>query len=273
MAHLITTALRSASLLAQVLVLSVAATGCTTEVVDEEAEGEDQAAAVADCTELAGDGCEPGESQGCDSGVQNVSGPGNYPGEQICEVVGECETKWGYCAYNTPLVLSFENGPVELVADATHTFDINGSASIITDWPSSETPWLAIDHDGNGRIDDGTELFGSMSALKSGLRASNGFVALRELDANADGRITADDAGFDRLLIWSDRDADRVSSQGELAPIAARSLVSIDLDYTSDPRCDARGNCEVERAEFRYVDAHGAVRTGTVIDIHLAAQR
>jgi len=40
-----------------------------------------------------------------------------------------------------------------------------------------------------------------------------------------------------------------------------------------DPRCDARGNCEVERATFRFRDAAGREHTGAVVDVHLAAQR
>jgi hypothetical protein len=107
-------------------------------------------------------------------------------------------------------------------------------------------------------------------------RAPDGFAALRELDADGDGRITPADPGFSRLLVWSDRDGDRRSSADELAPASAASaceLLSIDLDYTSDPRCDARGNCEVERASFRYRDAAGVVRTGAVVDVHLRVQR
>jgi hypothetical protein len=49
-------------------------------------------------------------------------------------------------------------------------------------------------------------------------------------------------------------------------------IVSIDLDFVTDPRCDERGNCEVERAAFRFRDAAGVERTGAVIDVHLAAQ-
>jgi hypothetical protein len=63
----------------------------------------------------------------------------------------------------------------------------DGTMSVITDWPTSTTPWLALDRNGNGRIDDGGELFGSATLLRSGEPASNGFVALRELDSN-DGR-------------------------------------------------------------------------------------
>jgi hypothetical protein len=173
----------------------------------------------------------------------------------------------------TPLVLSFDGAPVEYLRDQEHTFDLHGDASEIADWPTARTPWLALDRDGDGRIADGSELFGSMTVLSSGERAPNGFAALRELDADGDGRITPDDPGFARLLVWTDSDGDRRSSPGELVPASAWGLRSIDLDYTVDPRCDARGNCEVERATFRWRDGAGVERTGAVVDVHLAAQR
>jgi hypothetical protein len=69
------------------------------------------------------------------------------------------------------------------------------------------------------------------------------------------------------------RDGDRRSTPDELVPAASIGLVSIDLDYAVDPRCNARGDCEVERASFRYTDASGVTRTGAVVDVHLPAQR
>ncbi len=150
---------------------------------------------------------------------------------------------------------------------------MNGAASQVIDWPTARTPFLAIDRDGDGRIADGSELFGSMTVLSSGERAPNGFAALRELDTDGDGHITPADAGFSRLLVWSDRDGDRRSTPTELAPATRWELLSIDLDVAVDPRCDDRGNCEVERASFRYRDAAGVVRTGAVVDVHLPAQR
>jgi hypothetical protein len=71
---------------------------------------------------------------------------------------------------------------------------------------------------------------------------------------------------------WSDRDGDRRSTPGELVPVAQTGIVSIDLRYVSDPRCDGHGNCELERAPLVYRESSGVVRTGWVIDIHLAAQ-
>jgi hypothetical protein len=74
-------------------------------------------------------------------------------------------------------------------------------------------------------------------------------------------------------LVWADRDGDRASSASELSSAASWGLVSIDLAYTVDARCDDRHNCEAERATFRFRDASGVERAGAVIDVHLASQR
>jgi hypothetical protein len=105
--------------------------------------------------------------------------------------------------------------------------------------------------------------------LSSGERAENGFIALRELDTDRDGQLTPADAGWSQLRLWNDGDADRVSSSSELSPLGARRLVSIDLGYAVERRCDDHGNCEVERAGFRYVDESGVEKSGVIIDVHL----
>jgi hypothetical protein len=192
----------------------------------------------------------------------------------FCGLVAPCVTQWVENAFcTTPLVLSFQGEPVEFLVDAAHGFALTATQSQVTDWPSARTPWLALDRDGNGSIDDGGELFGSMTVLSAGRRALNGFEALRELDANGDGRITPEDPAFDRLLIWADRDGDRRSSRAEMAPLSTWGVVAIDLVYVLEPRCDARGNCEVERAAFRYRGGDGRERVGAIVDVHLTAQQ
>jgi hypothetical protein len=219
----------------------------------------------AECTEYKGD-CQPGDSRACADSTPPI--------DQACHVdVESCTTWWDSNDCNTPLVLSFDGAEAEFATDATRAFDVNGASSQVTDWPTAKTPWLALDRDGSGAIEDGRELFGSLSPLAAGGRAQNGFVALRELDENGDGRITAEDPGFAKLVVWSDRDADRASSPRELSSAAAWEIVSIDLAYVSLPRCDARGNCGVERAAFQYRDEAGALRTGEVIDVRLPPQR
>jgi hypothetical protein len=173
---------------------------------------------------------------------------------------------------NTPLVLAFESEAVAYTSEMTGSFDLSREGmSAVTDWPTAKTPWLALDRNENGQIDGAAELFGSASKLSDTAFAPNGFVALRLLDDNGDRVLDAADPGFARLLLWSDKDASRSSDSAELTPAASR-LLSIDLSYSADPRCDERGNCEVERAGFRYLDASGKERTGAVVDVHLRTQ-
>ncbi len=108
--------------------------------------------------------------------------------------------------------------------------------------------------------------------MASGRRALNGFEALRELDSNGDGVISSTDDAWSELKAWSDADGDRVGTDLELQGLAEFGLQRIELDYRVDRVCDARGNCEVERAAFVFVDATGRERQGEVVDVHLAAQ-
>jgi hypothetical protein len=286
----------SGLVLAAVLVLGAPALGCTATVVSGSTSNPEEtggggggtggngAGGDAACTEYDGP-CTPGQTLSCGGGFGSGSGTGGgtggggppvFPeGSQGCLVEpGTCMSYWDPTGCDTPLVLSFDGAPVEYLTDRDHAFDLNGTRSQLTDWPTARTPWLATDRDGNGSIDDGSELFGSMTVTSGGRRAPNGFAALRELDADGDGRITPADPGFSHLLVWADRDGDRRSTAGELASASSWELLSIDLDYRADaPRCDARGNCEVERAAFHYRDAAGVIRTGAVVDVHFATQR
>ena len=211
-----------------------------------------------------------GEFRGCELGNDM---PGTPTGGQTCQTDNNGELHWVECSANgsaasTPLVLSFDGAPIAFKS-SDRAFAINGTMSVATDWPTSRTPWLALDRNSNGAVDDGGELFGSATLLKSGERASNGFIALRELDTDGDGELTPADAGWSQLRLWNDSDSDRVSSGAELTGLGARRLVSIDLGYAVEKRCDDRGNCEVERAGFRYVDEAGVEKSGVVIDVHL----
>lgn len=80
------------------------------------------------------------------------------------------------------------------------------------------------------------------------------------------------DARFADLVLWSDHDGSKTSTLAEMEPLAVRGVLSIELSYDIDRRCDDRGNCEVERASFTFIDRGGEVRNGDIIDVHLACQ-
>jgi hypothetical protein len=210
--------------------------------------------AKASCAELTAFTMQTENDEGCPVG-----------GDPTSECMSGC---YGTMGCYTPLVLSFEGAAVTFAHDA-HAFDFRLGMSVATDWPTAATPWLALDRNGNGAIDDASELFGSASPLAAGGVASNGFQALADFDSNGDGRITPDDEVWSRLLVWSDRNGDRVSTRDELSPLDRFGIVSIDLGYARVPRCDDRGNCEVERASFHYRASATDERQGVVVDVHL----
>jgi hypothetical protein len=206
-------------------------------------------------------------------GVVGSCHPGDtLPTPNYCNYAVSCILgggSWDYPGCGTPLVLSFSGQPVAFT-QAAGDFDLFGQeATVATRWVSAATPWLVLDRDGDGAIDDGRELFGSMTARGDGSRAPNGFAALAELDDDGDGAITPRDPAFVRLALWRDADQDRRSDPRELTTLRDEGIVAIELGYRTDRRC-IDGDCEVERAGFVYRDARGVEHRGEVVDVHLA---
>ncbi|MEO4049038.1 hypothetical protein AAFN46_18375 [Pseudomonas sp. CAU 1711] len=96
-----------------------------------------------------------------------------------------------------PLVLDLAgNGFATRGLDDPVRFDLDGDGRIDRiSAPSGDDALLALDRNGNGRIDDGRELFGDQHG------AANGFAELAKFDDNGDGRIDARDAVFGRLRL------------------------------------------------------------------------
>jgi hypothetical protein len=211
--------------------------------------------------------CMPGESRSC--GLEEEFGDI----QQACVVV-DGVPQWSEFDCDTPLVLSFDGGPIEMAAEtvaSSASFDISGTGMCpSTDWPAARNPWLAIDLDKNGVIDAGHELFGSGSMLDSGRHAKHGFMALAQLDSDGDGKITPADERFAELLVWRDEDGDKQSQPWELTTLADEGVLSIELGFSVVERCDERGNCGRERARFEFADRSGRVQVGEVVDLYLA---
>ncbi len=93
-----------------------------------------------------------------------------------------------------PLVINLD-GNVASVSDQKIRFDIDGDGEIDTVNQLREgSGYLALDRNGDGVINDGTELFGA----KSG----DGFADLTEFDKDGNGWIDEDDEIWDKLKIW-----------------------------------------------------------------------
>jgi hypothetical protein len=134
-----------------------------------------------------------------------------------------------------------------------------------TAWTAAGTDdaWLALDRDGDGRIGDGTELFGDKTP-QAPSPAPNGFLALAEFDGwgrggNADGRIDQLDVGYYALRLWLDSNHDGVSAPGELHALASLGVASVSLEFRESRRRDRHGNWFQYRAR---VEAAGGARVG-----------
>ncbi len=105
-------------------------------------------------------------------------------------------------------------------------------------WAAADDGLLVIDRNGDGTINDGSELFGSSFVLADGSTAENGFVALASLDSNGDGSIDQADDGFAALQVWRDLNQDGVSQADELFNLSALNIVSLSVRSSSSTEMD-----------------------------------
>ncbi|MGQ0685617.1 calcium-binding protein [Bradyrhizobium sp.] len=163
-----------------------------------------------------------------------------------------------HLAMRDPIILDLNGDGIQLtsLAGSSVHFDYAGDGfAERTGWVSPNDGILAIDLNGNGKIDDGLELFGSPT--------QDGFAILEKLDTNADGVIDALDAGFDNLLVWRDLNQNGMSDSGELQSLAEAGIASISL-HTQKLNGTNAGNSLGYEATFTRTDA----TTGTAETVY-----
>ena len=107
----------------------------------------------------------------------------------------------------SPLVVDLDGDGVETVTAEGGVYfdhDANGFKEN-SGWVGQDDGILVRDINGNGIIDNGTELFGNNSVLSSGEKAVNGFEALKDLDDNNDGIFDRNDKAWNEVKIWQDK--------------------------------------------------------------------
>jgi len=157
-----------------------------------------------------------------------------------------------------PLVVNY-GGTAASLSGEKFEFDLtmDGTMDLLASLGEG-SGFLALDKNGDGKINDGSELFGP----KSG----NGFGELREYDLDRNGWIDEADEVFSKLLIWSkDKNGnDQLFTLKELG-IGAIYLGDIDTEFSlSDSSSQTLG---VMRSTSFFLKENGGAGTISHVDL------
>ena len=131
------------------------------------------------------------------------------------------------CNVSDPIVVDLDGDGLELLPISQGTnFDLyaTGSRQAVA-WVAPDDALLVMDRNGNGLIDNGSELFGNLDGIHR-----DGFSHLADLDSNRDGVLTAQDAEFAKLALWKDANSNGTTEAGELAFLNQINAGTIHLD-------------------------------------------
>ena len=171
-----------------------------------------------------------------------------------CEAGASCTPDGWECNPNSPIIIDTRGEGFHLT-DVLHGVKFAffpGKPAVQMSWtdPAFSNGFLVLDRNGDGTINDGTELFGNLTPQPRSSKP-NGFLALAVFDepangGNGNGFIDPGDAVYDRLRVWIDANHNGISEPSELHTLKELGIVRIGLKYRSSGYVDEFGS------RFRY---------------------
>lgn len=169
--------------------------------------------------------------------------------------------KMGDAARKTdPLVINF-NGTAAQLSDQRFAFDLNsdGNKQQINA-PTSGSGFLVLDKNGDGKINNGGELFGPSTG--------NGFGELAKYDSDHNGWIDENDAIFKQLKVWT-KDAAGKDTLSSLSAVGVGAISLNALDTPFDIKTASNQLLGSVRSSSVALNENGSV--GSVQQIDLTA--
>ncbi len=157
-----------------------------------------------------------------------------------------------------PLALDLDGNGIRTIAANQFSgslFDHDGDGiRTASGWVGKEDGLLVYDRNGDGIINNGSELFGDATRLKNGGTAEHGFAALADLDDNGDGKIDAADKAFSSLRVWRDLNQDGISQEGELLTLEQAKVRSLSTQFRNTNRSLGDGNTLAQEGSYTTTD-------------------
>jgi VCBS repeat-containing protein len=162
-----------------------------------------------------------------------------------------------------PVVLDLDGDGVEFLGITSGvTFDYHGDGSAeSTAWVGSDDGLLALDRNGDGIVNDGSEIV----FARDGLTDLQGLAA--DYDSNRDGVLDANDVDFAKFGVWQDANSNGITDAGEYRSLSDAGIVSIGLVSDGIAYSTANGSVSVA-GQSVYAKADGS--TGIVADAAFA---
>lgn len=174
---------------------------------------------------------------------------------------------------SSPIIIDLNGNGVQTYARDSQfvRFDLdNNGFAERTGWIDEYDGFLVRDLNGDGRINNGSELFGNHTLLANGKKAANGFDALKELDSNGDGKITRADDAWSELRVWQDRNQDAWSAKGELYTLDELGITELNTEYTTSKLVDSSGNAHKQQSNAVMQDGSSVAVTDVWFATNLA---
>jgi hypothetical protein len=156
-----------------------------------------------------------------------------------------------------PIALNFDGGGVQLSGERIN-FDLNADGQTeAMPFVRAGSGFLVFDRNANGRVDNGSELFGP--------RSGDGFNEMSALDADRNGWLDEADPMFSALKIWTDAARpDQLQSLAQ-AKVGAISLHALETPF--EYRDAANQSLGAVRATGVYLQESGAAGAVQQVDL------